>query len=353
MKKALYVCAHFPDERAPEAGHKTAYWHLKKLSQSYSVDVALITRSLSSGTISGINVDTLHIFHVGALCRLLMAFFSLFLLIPPRFATRLSFPALIKMRSLARGEYDLVFFEFSQVFPYVCLFHRVANKVLSLHDLQAQVVSRKSLLERLTFYRMTLGFERRLLEKADSIHYQAPSDSEMLTRMYGMQRAKLHFTPPALSGFVNNFKRDQLSIRPYSILFWGAMGRVENSRAITRFIDKSFCSILQRFPSAVLYVVGSNPPMSLSQKASQSIVVTGFVDDPTEYFKIASVGIAPLEEGAGIKVKVLEMLECGLDVVTTPIGSEGIDHSSRLHIVNVGEFAEAIGALWEKHDYLQ
>ena len=32
----------------------------------------------------------------------------------------------------------------------------------------------------------------------------------------------------------------------------------------------------------------------------------------------------PLERGSGMKVKVLESISCGLPVVTTPLGAEGI-----------------------------
>lgn len=348
MKRALYVGAHFPDRHASEAGHKTAYHYLHELSKSFKVDVALLTRSVSQEHIDGIVINQLHILESSKFSRLLMIFLGLFLLIPPRFATRLNFSTAWKMWLLSRNDYDAVFLDFSQVFPYIYLFRNVKNKTLSLHDLQSQVVSRKSIVERLLFYRMTKFYESRLLAKADVIYFQAPSDSDVLVHSYSIPKERLRLTAPALSDFVTHFERDKSDIQKHTILFWGAMGRVENSRAAIRFIDQTFGKILNRFPSAVLYVVGSNPPVSLRQRATPSVIITGFVEDPTEYFKLASLGIAPLEEGAGIKVKVLEMLECGLDVVTTDVGAEGIQSSPLLHLADIDDFAEAIERLWSQ-----
>ena len=51
------------------------------------------------------------------------------------------------------------------------------------------------------------------------------------------------------------------------------------------------------------------------------------------YYKKCHIVIAPLRQGAGIKIKVLEALTCGIDVVATGVGGEGITHP-QLHIVN-------------------
>ena len=124
------------------------------------------------------------------------------------------------------------------------------------------------------------------------------------------------------------------------------MSRPENYRAAQNFLYQQFPIILKVFPNAKVYVVGSDPPDSLLRLASNSIFITGFVEDPTEYFELASVGIAPLSEGAGIKLKVLEMLSAGMPVIASPIGAEGIKNSSNLSICECKNFAEFICNLW-------
>jgi glycosyltransferase involved in cell wall biosynthesis len=53
-------------------------------------------------------------------------------------------------------------------------------------------------------------------------------------------------------------------------------------------------------------------------------VATGFVDDLDHLFRDAALFVAPLGEGGGIKIKILEAMARGIPLVTTPIGAEGI-----------------------------
>jgi glycosyltransferase involved in cell wall biosynthesis len=52
--------------------------------------------------------------------------------------------------------------------------------------------------------------------------------------------------------------------------------------------------------------------------------VAGEVASSSEFLSRLSLLLFPLERGSGMKVKVLEALACGLPVVTTPAGAEGI-----------------------------
>jgi glycosyltransferase involved in cell wall biosynthesis len=50
----------------------------------------------------------------------------------------------------------------------------------------------------------------------------------------------------------------------------------------------------------------------------------GFVADLTPLFRESHLFVAPLPEGGGIKIKILEAMARGIPVVTTPVGAEGI-----------------------------
>jgi glycosyltransferase involved in cell wall biosynthesis len=54
------------------------------------------------------------------------------------------------------------------------------------------------------------------------------------------------------------------------------------------------------------------------------IVALGFVEDLTDLYRECRLFVAPLPEGGGIKIKILEAMARGIPVVTTPIGAEGI-----------------------------
>ena len=77
---------------------------------------------------------------------------------------------------------------------------------------------------------------------------------------------------------------------------------------------------------AKFIIAGYGPPDELLslQKQDPSVIVPGFVDDADEYYKKASVFVAPILVGGGIIVKILDAMAAGTPVVTTSYGNEGI-----------------------------
>lgn len=111
----------------------------------------------------------------------------------------------------------------------------------------------------------------------------------------------------------------------YSICFMGQMGRTENHDAAMRLL-----SIFNKLniKNKKLYIIGTHPKEILRSKASNNIVITGFVDDIDNFImENCDVACFPLITGAGIKIKVLECLALGIPVITNNIGAEGIDEN--------------------------
>ena len=126
------------------------------------------------------------------------------------------------------------------------------------------------------------------------------------------------------------------------IIFWGAMSRKENSDSALWFIQ-NVMPLLDNLKCRFV-VVGTNPPEELIKKASDRVVVTGFVDNPNQYFEDSMCMIVPLVIGAGIKIKVLEGLSSGIPVISNEIGIEGIpakNGKEYLHAETDVEFAQA------------
>lgn len=106
------------------------------------------------------------------------------------------------------------------------------------------------------------------------------------------------------------------------IIFYGSMARVENEKAIIWFLNHVFNKLDSNI---ILFIVGSNPSETIKNYSSSRVVVTGFVDSPDIYFNDSFCAICPLMFGAGIKIKSLQALSCGLPLVSTDVGIEGID----------------------------
>ena len=107
------------------------------------------------------------------------------------------------------------------------------------------------------------------------------------------------------------------------IIFYGAMNRRENEISAIWFIK----NVMPRISDLnVRYIViGNKPSQNMNKFASEKIIITGFVEDVRPYFASARCLAAPIQAGAGIKVKILEAMAMGVPVLTNSIGIEGID----------------------------
>ncbi|MFZ0429136.1 MAG: glycosyltransferase family 4 protein [Acidobacteriota bacterium] len=128
------------------------------------------------------------------------------------------------------------------------------------------------------------------------------------------------------------------------ITFMGGLHWPPNLQGILWFKNEVWPRIKDRLPGAILTVIGRHPAPELA-KSDDSIEVTGYLYDPASYLDESLVFIVPLHAGGGMRVKILEAWARGLPVVSTTIGSEGIDtrHLSNIYLADGCEdFAEAV-----------
>lgn len=123
------------------------------------------------------------------------------------------------------------------------------------------------------------------------------------------------------------------------VLFTGALNRPDNHNGIDWFIQRVWPTVLRAEPSARLVVAGANPPASLERTVARAprASLTGFVDSLEPHYAQASVFVAPLFTGAGVKFKTIDAMLRRVPVVATPVGAEGIDGAGLL----VGETEDA------------
>ena len=155
----------------------------------------------------------------------------------------------------------------------------------------------------------------------------------------------------------NNIPREMVSVLPVwferlekrnaerkrKIVFYGDMRRKENYLSIIWFV-KHVWPLLNDV-DVELDIAGNKPVKKVRDLASDRIHVLGFVDDIAKEFAEVSMLVAPLRLGAGIKVKVLEAMGCGLPVLTNHIGIEGIpaiNGESYIHCETAEEYQKAI-----------
>jgi polysaccharide biosynthesis protein PslH len=116
-----------------------------------------------------------------------------------------------------------------------------------------------------------------------------------------------------------------LGSTPANLLFFGNFIHPPNVDAALRTARTIFPSLEREFPNLELYIVGDHAPAELRLMANSKIRVTGCVPDLTPYMDRASIIIAPLRLGGGMRLKVLEALSAGKATIASHRAVEGLD----------------------------
>lgn len=110
------------------------------------------------------------------------------------------------------------------------------------------------------------------------------------------------------------------------LVFVGVMDYKPNVDAVSWFCKQVWPKLLVEQPDASFKIVGMNPTAEVRSLASyKGVDVTGKVDTVIPFFHEADVFVAPFRLARGVQNKVLQAFACGLPLVSTPMGLEGID----------------------------
>jgi glycosyltransferase involved in cell wall biosynthesis len=190
--------------------------------------------------------------------------------------------------------------------------------------------------------------ERRVFAEVDRIVAVSREDAELLQRRFAVERVDVV---------------DNGIDRPYYegvrcggesgvILFLGSLDWRPNLDAVRQLLDHIFPAVRQAEPSARLWIVGRNAPKWLARRVATTPAVELHADvaDVRPYLAASGVLAVPLRIGGGSRLKILEALACGLPVVSTRIGAEGLDlrHGREMVLVESieGMAAALLACIW-------
>jgi glycosyltransferase involved in cell wall biosynthesis len=114
---------------------------------------------------------------------------------------------------------------------------------------------------------------------------------------------------------------DPVGSEPPTVLFVGSYRHPPNLAAARR-LAALLPELRRDVPESVLALVGEEPPPDLTTSGA---VVPGRVDDVEPWLDKAAVVAAPIADGGGTRVKVVEALAAGKAVVGSTRAFEGLD----------------------------
>lgn len=191
-------------------------------------------------------------------------------------------------------------------------------------------------------------YEVRALRTADLVVLNNPKDEKLVN---DLKIDNTWYWTPYFHSMLDIGRTDKIN---NDIIFYGAMHRKENHDTVIWFIE----NVLDKLSDLDIrfVIVGSRPSADLLKYKSDRVVVTGYVDDVSEYFKKSLCLAAPLVMGAGVKIKILEAMSAGIPVITNQIGIEGIpaeDKKEYLYCATPDDYVNAIAMLYKDKNYGQ
>ena len=213
-----------------------------------------------------------------------------------------------------RGEYRNIA---QFLFEHDVYFQSVGTILPQIRGLYAQLAARYE-------YLRSLRYELRMLPLFDGVQYCSKVNAEFV-----------YDHAPALRATGRDDLRSGVTVseyvpvlagrKPYTMLFLGSFRHAPNKDALYWLVNHSLPLILAAEPRARLTVIGSDPPPRYSlPDFGDAVDLRGYADDIMTPLAEHAVFVCPILSGSGIRVKLMESFACGIPVVSTRIGAEGL-----------------------------
>lgn len=252
--------------------------------------------------------------------------------------------ALIKL--LQKKKYDIIQLEGLYLCPYIALIRRYsdAKVVYRAHNIEHEIWNRTA--QMTTFPKKIFlkhlasrikRFEKSYLNDYDMLVPITERDANLLNKMGNKKPYFTSQTGIDLSFLVPTAKNLEFP----SLFHIGSLDWSPNQEGLIWFLNNCWPLISKKYPDLTFYIAGRNAPAWLEKKFSlRNIVYLGEIEDAYEFINSKAIMVVPLFSGSGMRIKIVEGMALGKPIVTTSIGTEGIETVSGENIL-IADSAEA------------
>lgn len=229
----------------------------------------------------------------------------------PLFSRRFDKSILEYIKSICQ-HYDCLYFDFSQVMLY-SIFIDHPYKIGMSHDVIVQKYSRHEYAKYLR--KWITNTEKKCLCSLKRIFTFSNKDAKYIQDLYNISTNVVSFY---ISPEIQKIDLSEIKVEDYFVLY-GAWSRPENQYTLYWLIANPIHKKVK--------IIGGGIPEELKVKieVNPNNECLGFVENPYPIIAGSKGLIAPLQTGAGVKVKAIESLSLGTPVIGTDVTFEGIE----------------------------
>lgn len=188
-------------------------------------------------------------------------------------------------------------------------------------------------------------YEHYIMKHVDAIIALSPKDFEYVRSNF--PEKKLFYIPPTvetkifgISGPKYNFGEDK-----FNLLFYGSLDREQNIEGLKYIVTSLVPAMKQSglMSKVRMNIFGSGiPPEGLMLEKNPDINYLGQIENPGEYVRGADLVIVPLKNSGGMKIRLLESIACGKNVVATPEAKAGLPSGLADYVYTASSTADFI-----------
>lgn len=254
----------------------------------------------------------------------------------------------------AQGPFDLVIASTEMMAAYALQMPAATDKVLEEHNsltrwMQERYDEQSNAVQRLrcwASWQKTRRYEARLFNRFDLVTMVSAQDQAASRSLPGYS-GRVEVVPNGVDCAHN--RPGLAQPQPASLVFNGSLTYFANYDAMQWFLAEIYPRIRVQMPDAALAITGSTQSVDLTSLAlDDSVTLTGFVEDVRIPVAEAAVAMAPIRQGGGTRLKILEAMALGTPVVATSKGAEGLKVVDGEHLLLADDpqrFAEQVVAL--------
>jgi polysaccharide biosynthesis protein PslH len=121
-----------------------------------------------------------------------------------------------------------------------------------------------------------------------------------------------------------NYYSPQLRDKKYDLIFSGNMNYPPNIESAVYIAEKIMPLLKMKLPRASLVIAGANPAPEVMKLKSESIKVTGWVDDIREPFADSRIHLAPMLISIGLQNKILQAMAMKIPCIVSSQANNAI-----------------------------